>query len=232
MMPHDLLTMYSSKALEYLISIVFLLLFVPFWRFVNAEPVGVPVCVLEAQKWLGDMVDWFLVPDHVYFHPGHAWVQLGDGALATVGVDDFAQKLVGQVSAVTLPGIGSYIAQGERAWSLTSGGKSIDMLSPVDGTVVSVNERVLTRPDIVHQDPYGDGWLLKVIAARPAADCKQLLSGTLAKRWIEEMSENIQAMMTPDLGRVYQDGGLPIQGIARSLDGERWDDVCRRFFLT
>jgi glycine cleavage system H lipoate-binding protein len=232
MIPHDLVAMYSAKATEYLIAVTFLLLFIPFWRFVNGGRVAEHAVFLESRRWLSQVADWFLVPDHVHFHPGHAWAMIGDGDLVTVGVDDFAQKLLGSVSALTLPAVGSRVGQGEKAWSLASDSKSVDMLSPVDGTVAAVNDQALACPDILHRDPYGAGWLLKVRAARPAANVKQLLCGALARRWIDEAGNSIQAMMSPDLGRLYQDGGLPIQGIARSVGGDSWDDVCRRFFLT
>ncbi len=232
MIPHDIFAMYSAKATEYLIAVTFLLLFIPFWRFVNGGRLAEHAVFAEAQRWLGQVADWFTVPEHVYFHPGHAWATVNNGSLVTVGLDDFAQKLLGDVSAISLPPVGARIGQGERAWSLAMNGKAVDMLSPVDGTIVAVNDQVKAQPGMLHRDPYGAGWLLKVRAEKPAANMKQLLSGSLAKRWMEEAGSGIQAMMSPDLGRVYQDGGLPVQGIARSVSGEKWDEVCRRFFLT
>jgi glycine cleavage system H lipoate-binding protein len=232
MIPHDLLTMASTKAMEYLIAVAFLLLFIPFWRFVNAERVAERVVVTEIPRRLGRVLDWFLVPDQVYFHPGHAWARVGDGGLVTVGMDDFSQKLVGEVSAIRLPEVGARLSQGEKAWSLVSDSKTVDMLSPVDGMVVAVNPHVLASPGHLNRDPYGDGWLLRMRAPRLAANLKQLLSGGLAKRWMEEVCENLRMMMDPDLGRVYADGGLPIHGMARGLNPSRWDEVARTFFLT
>ncbi len=232
MMPQDLSGMASAKAVEYLIAVAFLLLFIPFWRFVNAVKVAEPTAVAEVPRWIGQVVDWFLVPKHLFFHPGHAWARAEDGDLVTVGMDDFAQKLVGRVTAITLPEIGSQLGQGEKGWSLVSDSKSVDMLSPVDGTVVAVNGQVATSPETLTPDPYGDGWLLKVRAPRLTANFKHLLSGTLAKRWMEEVCDNLRMRITPDLGRVYQDGGLPIEGMARSLDPDNWAEVARSFFLT
>jgi glycine cleavage system H lipoate-binding protein len=223
--------MYVAKDIEYLIAVSFLLLFIPFWRFVNAEP-AVQLALAPARQWFDQLAGWFVLPEHVYFHPGHAWARFGEGQLVTVGMDDFAQKLVGDISAVSLPVPGSRVQQGERGWSLIQGGLSLDMLSPVDGTVVAVNDRVMASPEAVRRDPYGDGWLFKVSAARPRANQSQLLSGTLAKRWMEEATDTIQGMIRPELGRVLQDGGVPVHGIARSLDTQNWDELCRRFFLT
>ncbi len=232
MIPHDLLTMYSAKAVEYLIAVAFLILFIPFWRFVNKAKVPEPIAAAEIPRWLGQVVDWFLVPGHVYFHPGHAWARPEEGDLVAVGMDDFAQKLMGRVSAITLPEIGSQLGQGEKGWSLSSDSKSVDMLSPVDGTVVAVNDQVMTSPDILNPDPYGNGWLIKVRAPRRTANFKHLLSGTLATRWMEEVCEELRGRISSDLGRLYQDGGLPVEGMGRSLDPSNWDEIAREFFLT
>jgi glycine cleavage system H lipoate-binding protein len=232
MTSHDIFTMQSVKAVEYLIAIGYLLLFVPFWRFVNGARAAAPAAVPATPGWLGQMAGWFRVPDHVYFHPGHAWAHAGAGDLVTVGLDDFAQKLVGRGAAVRLPAVGTRLDQGERAWSFAAGPRSVDMLAPVDGTVVAVNERVLRSPELLEQDPYGDGWLLKVQAPRLGANVRQLLSGRLARRWMEEACEGLQGMMSPELGRLCQDGGVPVDGMARSLDPVRWDEIARRFLLS
>lgn len=231
-MGHDMLSMYSVKAVEYLIAVSFLLLFVPFWRFVNVGRLATEPAPATTAGWLGQMVEWFRVPDHLQFHPGHAWAHVGAGDVVTVGVDDFASKLVGRPSALRLPEIGARITQGERAFGLTCDGKTVDMLAPVDGTVVAVNPRVVSSPALITDDPYGDGWLVKVNPGRIGANLKQLLSGRLARRWTEEACEGLRALMSPELGRVCQDGGVPADGMARNLDPVHWDDLARRFLLT
>jgi len=230
--PNDMFAMYAAKMTEYLIAVGFLLLFVPFWRFVNAQPAAERGILAAARRGFEQLAGWFVLPDNVYFHPGHAWARFDDGQLVTVGLDDFAQKMVGDISALSLPVPGSKVEQGEHGWTLVPDGTSIEMLSPVDGTVVAVNEQAIKSPELLRRDPYGDGWLFKVRAARPGANLHQLLSGKLARRWMEEATEAIQGMISPELGRVLQDGGVPIHGIARSLDAKKWDELCRRFFLT
>lgn len=231
MTAHEMSTMYSVKVVEYLIAVAYLVLFVPFWRFVNAGPARRAATVPET-GWLGSMADWFRIPEEVYFHPGHAWARLGAGQVVTVGMDDFAQKLVGTVSAVRLPAVGTRLAQGEKAWTLTSGSKTVDMLSPVDGTVVAVNEQLATTPENLGDDPYGDGWLVKVLAPRVTANLKQLLGGSLARRWMDDSCAGLRGLMSPALGQLCEDGGVPVEGMAKSLDPSRWDEVARRFLLT
>jgi glycine cleavage system H lipoate-binding protein len=226
-MGHDMLSTYSVKTVEYLIAVSFLVLFVPFWRFLNAGRVAT-----EAAGWLGQMAEWFRIPEQLHFHPGHAWARVGAGSVVTVGIDDFASKLVGRPSGLRLPEVGTRVAQGERAWSLTCDGRTVDMLAPVDGTVVAVNQRLLASPELVTDDPYGDGWLVKVTPARVGANLKQLFTGRAAHRWMEEACAGLNALMSPELGRVLQDGGVPVDGMARNLDPEHWDDLARRFLLT
>jgi glycine cleavage system H lipoate-binding protein len=173
---------------------------------------------------------WFHVPAGIHLHPGHTWARLEPDGLVAVGADDFAHKLVG-VSRVGLPALGDRVAQGEPAFQLGDGEKDVPLLSPIDGTVVAVNAAIREKADGL-DDPYGRGWLFKVKAPRLAANLRQLLTDNPARRYMEEAEARIALTLAPELGRVLQDGGAPVHGIARALAGDRWDDLARRFFLT
>jgi glycine cleavage system H lipoate-binding protein len=145
-------------------------------------------------------------------------------------VNDFAQKLVGKINAIQLPGIGSTISQGDKGWTLKVDSKTIDMLSPVDGKVIAINEKIVNSPEDINKYPYVS-WLMKVESPRFSANKKQLLSGVVATKWMEEVRENLLSRMSPNLGLVYQDGGLLVDGMAKSLDKDKWDEIARDFFL-
>ncbi len=230
---HDLTTMYSAKAVEYLIAVSYLLFFIPFWRFVNGgretSRVRIPARSLAAVRLLQDM---FELPARLFFHPGHAWARVEEPDTVTIGIDDFARKLVGPVSAVRLPRPGDALRQGEKGWSLVAGGEEFEMLSPVDGIVVAANDAAAGDPDLVGQDPYERGWLLRVESPRLGSNLKHLLSGDLARSWMNGVANALRREAGPELGLVYEDGGAPVDGLARGLDPVRWDAVVRRFFLT
>ena len=230
MIPHDFMTMHAAKMVEYLIAVSYLLLFIPFWQYVNARPEPGEVLVPATER--ASARDWFAVPDGLFYHPGHAWLRVEGPDTVAVGFDDFAGKLVGAPSAITLPRVGQNVVQGEPAWALVADGRSVDMLSPVDGIVIAVNEAAGASPALAHQRPYADGWLLKVRSARLATNLKQLLTGRLARRWIDDLADSLRNDLTPALGQVYQDGGVIIDGLARVLEPEAWDDAARRFFMT
>lgn len=211
----ELLSPHATKALEYLLAVSYLLLFIPFWRFVNgASP---------AQAF---SFGWFHVPDNVHLHRGHAWAKTLGGAVA-VGLDDFAHKLIGPVDDVRLPAVGTALRQGQKAFTVVADGKPFDVVSPVDGNVVAVNEVARAHPGDAVRDPYGTGWLLKVEPRWLTANLKNLVSGDAARRFLDTAAAALSGRMTPELGVVLQDGGAPVHGIAREIDPAHWDDLVR-----
>ena len=218
---------FATKGIEYLLVIGFLLLFVVFWRFLSRPAKRV---FEAAEKFIPVVNEWFSLPEEIYYHLGHSWAALEGKNLVKVGVNDFAQKLVGKIDAIRLPGIGSTIHQGDKGWTLEVDSKKIDMLSPVDGKVVAINEGVLDSPEDINKYPYGS-WLMKVESPRFSANKKQLLSGALAGKWMEDVRESLLSRMNYNLGLVYQDGGLLVDGMAKNLDRDKWDEIAKEFFL-
>ncbi|MFO0581413.1 MAG: glycine cleavage system protein H [Anaeromyxobacter sp.] len=246
-MSHDFLSIYGAKAAEYILAVSYLLLFIPFWRYVQGgkkveaaiqvdvkkpatQILRAPAARAAGATALRPAQGWFQVPSGVHLHPGHTWARLEADGLVSVGIDDFAAKLVGP-GAVDLPALGEKVAQGEPALEIGHDARMVPMLSPVDGTVVAVNASAREKPDNL-QDPYGAGWLFKVKAPRLAANFRQLLAENPARRFLEDAGEAIALRMDPQLVHVMQDGGAPIHGIAQTLAGDDWDQLARQHFLT
>lgn len=177
------------------------------------------------------LVEGFLVPDELFFHQGHTWVRAESEDTATLGIDDFAQKLIGKVEHVKLPPVGSTLRQSDAAWTIYLNYKSFDMLSPLDGKVNAINTEVLKSPMLINEDPYGKGWLIKVQSDRLNVSLKNLLSAKLAKMWTEVEVEKLFLDTNYSLGRVRFDGGFLVDGIAKSLDPSNWDKIVKRYLL-
>jgi glycine cleavage system H lipoate-binding protein len=233
MIPHDILTLYSAKMIEYGIAIVFLLLFIPFWKYVQGPgATAVPEHAMARQS-AATGADWFPIPVDRLFHRGHAWARLEADGLVTIGLDGFAAKLVGPLAAVALPHVGVAVGQGERAWRLVADdGRAIEMLSPLDGTIAEINADLATTPEAAQVDPYGRGWLLRVRPDRLRANSTNLLSGATARHWMDEAVAGLQRTLSPELGALAQDGGVPLAGMARIIDPDHWDRVARTHLLT
>jgi glycine cleavage system H protein len=103
----------------------------------------------------------FETPDELRYLESHEWTTLDDEPLR-VGVSDFAQDELGDVVFVELPSVGDEVVAGE-AFGVVESIKAVsDLYSPVSGEVVAVNEDLFDRPELLNEDPYGDGWLIEV----------------------------------------------------------------------
>ena len=91
-------------------------------------------------------------------------------------------------------------------------------------------------PRLLNDDPYGKGWLFEVRSPRLKSNLKNLLSGGLARSWMERAGAALRGRIAiasgGELGVVLQDGGLPVAGIARELSPDGWEEVARDFLLT
>jgi glycine cleavage system H protein len=103
----------------------------------------------------------FEVPEDRKYLESHEWATV-DGETATVGISDFAQDELGDVVFVELPDEGDDLTQGEAFGVIESIKAVSDLYAPVSGTVVAVNEELFDRPELVNEDPYGEGWMLEV----------------------------------------------------------------------
>lgn len=222
------LDIFATKGAEYLFCGAFLLLLALFWKLLNP---AVPVA-RRVVAGVREMLPWFQLKEDRWFHQGHAWVVPSEGDRVTVGMDDFAQKLLGRPAGIVLPPVGARVAQGQPAWQVRVDGHDIPMLSPIDGEVVEVNPELTSRPELVNADPYDRGWLMRVRVPDRAAPKRNLLAGGLAKAWMEGIAERVRAMPAGEMGILLPDGGFPVDGFARALSPQGWERVAREFLLT
>ena len=218
---------FATKGIEYIIVIVFLAVSAIIYYFVY-RPAG-SVGAL-ARRAIPSPMHWFRIPEAIYYHQGHTWALPEGSDVVKVGIDDFAHRLVGKIEGIEA--LSNKLIQGERGFALKIDGRTIHMLSPVDGNILEINEEMLKNPERLSEDPYGNGWLFKVKVPNFKANLRNLITGRLAIRWMDMVREGLFSRMNYNLGLVYQDGGIPVQGMAKGLDPERWEDIVREFFLT
>lgn len=138
-------------------------------------------------------------PEDLHYHVEHqVWARLGDGGLATVGITALGIQLAGEIYMCRPKTVGSAVEQG-RSIAVVELAKSIvSVKSPLSGTVVAVNPRLSSQPELVHQDPYGEGWLAQLRVTDFDAERRALLHG-------EAVAPAMQHHAW--LHRVEQDGG-------------------------
>ena len=178
-----------------------------------------------------EIVAGFRVPAHLSYHPGHTWAAKEGSDLVRVGLDDFAARLAGKLDHIQLPDRGRWVRQGQGAVSLKRDGAKLAMTSPIEGTVVDINEAVLRDPELARRDPYGEGWLMLVNAPDAKVSFRNLLGGALARWWTEESASRLQRSLPATAGMLAQDGGFAVEDVGSSLPDDKWIELGREFFL-
>ena len=121
-----------------------------------------------------------MVPDNLRYTKDHEWIRV-DGNVATVGITDHAQEELGDIVFVELPRPGAALAQHDTFGSVESVKAVSDIYSPVAGEVAEVNNALADAPEKVNADPYGEGWIMKMLLA----DTSQLESLMTAAQYTE-----------------------------------------------
>jgi glycine cleavage system H protein len=166
-----------------------------------------------------------------YLHPAHTWLKQTDDGEVLVGIDDFAQALIGRIDDIELPHLLHSVHQGEIVMHLKHGDKVAAMVSPVSGRVIEKNEMVLRSPDLINASPYGDGWLYKVHPRRLVPQLRNLIVGKRAHVWQDFSRAQIARVFSGAPGLVYQDGGVMVDNLADRCTPELWERISQEFFL-
>jgi glycine cleavage system H lipoate-binding protein len=188
-----------------------------------SKGLGMPVMVQRAG---------FEVPQGYCFHPGHTWVLDEGHQNARVGIDAFAGNLFGKIDSVELASLNRWVRQGQKLCTVKREGRSIDLLSPVEGVLVSVNHHVLKDPNLVVEDPYKDGWLCVIKAPELAMNTKNLLQDNVVAAWMQNSIARLGVKLQELTPALAQDGGLPIKGLFFQVDAGVQQQLAKEFFLT
>ncbi|MBU1150685.1 MAG: glycine cleavage system protein GcvH [Pseudomonadota bacterium] len=102
-----------------------------------------------------------LFPDDLLYSREHVWVRV-DGDLATIGITDHAQEKLGEILLLDLPEVDSYVEKDEPFGSIESAKAVVELISPVSGVIISVNEDITDDIGIINSDPHDTGWMIIV----------------------------------------------------------------------
>ncbi|NOX35981.1 MAG: glycine cleavage system protein GcvH [Calditrichaeota bacterium] len=107
------------------------------------------------------------LPEELKYTKDHEWARV-DGDTVVVGITDYAQSELGDIVYVELPEVGAQVSQGESFGTIEAVKAVSDLYAPVSGEVIEVNEKLNDSPELVNQDPYGEGWMIKIKISNPA----------------------------------------------------------------
>jgi glycine cleavage system H protein len=123
-------------------------------------------------------------PDDRLYTKSHEWVRV-EGATGTIGITDHAQGELGEVVFVDLPDVGELFDAGQEFGTIESVKAVSEVFLPIAGEVVEINKTLADEPGAVNEDPYGDGWLVRVKVTSDG-DLSGLLSAAAYEKFVEE----------------------------------------------
>ncbi|NHN48383.1 glycine cleavage system protein GcvH [Halostella sp. JP-L12] len=125
----------------------------------------------------------FDVPDDLGYMESHEWARNDDGTVR-VGITDFAQDELGDVVFVELPDVGDDVAKDDEFGVIESIKAVSDLYAPVSGEVTAVNEQLFDAPELVNEDPFGEGWMMEIEASDPG-ELDDLMSADQYRKQVE-----------------------------------------------
>jgi glycine cleavage system H protein len=137
---------------------------------------------LKVDKWT------FTVPKGLFYNENDFWARI-DGKIATVGITSYLQSKLSDIIFVSLPEVGTKIEQFGEAGSFESVKAALDVISPVSGSVMEVNNELVNSPDLANSDPYGKGWFLKIELSDFESDKENLAD---AEEYFQVMKKKVE----------------------------------------
>ena len=130
-----------------------------------------------------------LFPEDLLYSREHIWVRV-DGYMATIGITDFAQESLGEILSVEFTDIDDYVERDEPFGSIESSKAVIDLISPVSGTVISINDDINDDIGIINSDPHDTGWLI-VVAMDDLEQLDDLLVASAYNDFISQEEQGV-----------------------------------------
>jgi glycine cleavage system H protein len=174
-------------------------------------------------------------PANLFLDGGHTWVEVKPSGAATIGLDGFAQKLIGRIDDVVLPEVGKQVNRGDMLFAVKQDNHRVAFASPIDGEVTMVDRELPWHPEVIQSDPYREGWICSVKPRNLGKNLKQLIAVDEAKGWLKTEALRFQeffaarALENFQLGQVAQDGGELAGGALEFADDQTWKQFSEMF---
>jgi glycine cleavage system H protein len=193
-------------------------------------------CAFYQKMLQGDQkvtdVQGFVFDDTLYYYAGHIWLKRLEENVR-IGLDDFGQFIIGNVREVLLPIVGDTVRAEEPFMSLRCDDGTIDLISPVEGTVSSVNRAVEKDCTLINLDPYGDGWLAEIREVPGISSFEEegstMFHGDATAAWLEQEVYNLRHFIQSEIGVTVADGGKIWRGLRAAFDN-KGNLLVKKFF--
>ncbi|HEX9652413.1 MAG TPA: response regulator [bacterium] len=175
----------------------------------------------------------FNVPAGLFISPEHAWVGIEMTGAVRVGIDDFAQKIVGHIETIELPKKGRQVKKGEPLFTIKQNSHSLTFPSPISGEITSINTELRDHIEVLKVKPYEVGWVCCIEASNLTKELQGLRIGAEAVAWYQEEIDKFRDMVKQLDEK--EGNGLPAQagkvqnGQLAKMDERAWDAFSKSF---
>lgn len=224
---------FETKGIEYLMTIAFFAILIPFWLYLK-QPKAFKEKVKHVIGVLSEKI--LKIPLGLFFSKNHTWTQLEKSGYAKVGIDDLLVHITGEIKVSNLKQPGDFVNKGEPIAQINQDDKSLSIKSPISGKIESLNHYLSEDPDIINDDPYDKGWLLKIKPDKWIDETKSYYLAENALEWSKVELERLKDFvavsakkMAPDSMVVLQEGGEIMDKPLSNMPKEIWNDFQKEF---
>jgi glycine cleavage system H lipoate-binding protein len=171
----------------------------------------------------------FKLPHGYYLHRGHAWVKIEEGSTVRIGLDDFALRLLGPLDRIEAPLMGKTVEQDRGDILLNRSSNSARIQSPISGVVTDINPDLREQGNLANQDPYTQGWVMRLHSDNLRRDLKKLMIGDQASQYLDGEIDRLYQVIEEEVGPLAADGGYLADDIYGNLPGASWQKLTRLF---
>jgi len=225
--------LFETKGIEYLLTIAFFVLLIPYWRLLNRK-LQVVEPVKTGYSIIGDL---FRIPADVYFAINHTWVKLMQSGRMRLGLDDILVSMTGKIDVQMAKKSGDFVSKGELLAEIVKNNHKLKVFSPVSGIVSKMNTAIMSTPALIASEPYSEGWLCEMQANDWQNESKTLLTSQMATHWFTQELSRLKeffALMANSgslKGQpiILQDGGELRKEVLAEMPELVWKDFQNAF---
>jgi glycine cleavage system H protein len=176
------------------------------------------------------------IKESLFYHPGHTWIKVEKADEVRIGLDFFLATIIGKVNVAVLPLPGGRFLTGQHLCSIIQEEGILHIVCPVNGLVLSVNPKLKEQPELINDDPLGDGFLMTLKPKNLQRDQKYLSFGEEAVFWCQRERERFKAAVLSEvhlgqgrLGMTMQDGEIRLRDMKEFVPPVRYIQLVRAF---
>lgn len=180
------------------------------------------------------------VPNGLYFDKTHTWVFMEKDGIVKVGIDDFLQHITGPYSHLKMKNPGDKIKKNEQILSLIQNGKHLNIYAAISGTIIDINEHLITDPSIINRSPYAEGWVYMIEPSNWLREIQFLRMAERYKEWIQNEFSKLKDFLAVSVHTktagyahvAFQEGGELKDNVLQDFGPEVWEDFQKNFIDT